>query len=126
MPPTFVPSSAKRIATQMLVILKLNERKDFILIGFLCDIIHPSKNCMFKVSKWSTRIRCENFSRLRMKTLERCLWRRSSVFIVNCEHISNFVLSVDFAQANVWSVHIKKTSTFKDRIGHIISYVVAF
>ena len=126
MPPTFVPSSAKRIATQMLVILKLNGRKDFILIDFLCDIIHPSKNCMFKVSNWSTRIRCENFSRLRMKTLERCLWRRSSVFIVNCEHISNFVLSVDFAQANVCCVHIKKTSTFKDRIGHIISYVVAF
>ena len=38
-----VPSSAKRIATQMLVIEELNGRKDFILRGFVCDIIRPSK-----------------------------------------------------------------------------------
>ena len=29
-----------------------------------------------------------------MKTLEQCQWRRSSAFILNCEHISNFVLLV--------------------------------
>ena len=43
MPPILVPSSAKRIATQILVIAKLNGRKDFILRGFICDIIRPSK-----------------------------------------------------------------------------------
>ena len=43
MPPILVPSSAKRIATQMLVIEELNGRKDFILRGFVCDIIRPSK-----------------------------------------------------------------------------------
>ena len=43
MPPIFVPSSAKRIATQIVVIAKLNGRKDFILRGSVCDIIHPSK-----------------------------------------------------------------------------------
>ena len=43
MPPILVPSSAKRIATHMLVIEKLNGRKDFILRGFVCDIIRPSK-----------------------------------------------------------------------------------
>ena len=43
MPPIFVPSSTKRIATQMLVIEKLNGRKDFILKGFVCDIIRLSK-----------------------------------------------------------------------------------
>ena len=43
MTPILVPSSAKRIATQILVIAKLNERKDFILRGFICDIIRPSK-----------------------------------------------------------------------------------
>ena len=43
MPPIFVPSSVKRIATQILVIVKLNERKDFILRVFVCHIIHPSK-----------------------------------------------------------------------------------
>ena len=43
MPPILVPSSAKRIATQILVIAKLNGRKDFILRVFVCDIIRPSK-----------------------------------------------------------------------------------
>ena len=43
MPPILVPSSAKRIATQMLVTEKLNGRKDFVLRGFVCNIIRPSK-----------------------------------------------------------------------------------
>ena len=44
MPPILVPSSAKRIATQILnlVIAKLREKK-IILGGFVCDIIHPYK-----------------------------------------------------------------------------------
>ena len=41
--PILVPSSAECIATQILVIAKLNGRKDFILRGFVCDIIRPSK-----------------------------------------------------------------------------------
>ena len=43
MPPILVPSSAKRIATQILVIAKLNEREDSILRVFVCDIIRPYK-----------------------------------------------------------------------------------
>ena len=43
MPPILVLSSAKRITTQILVIAKLNQRKDFILRVFVCDIIRPSK-----------------------------------------------------------------------------------
>ena len=43
-------------------------------------------------------MRCENFSKLTMKALERCQWRHSGVFIVNCEYISNFVLIVEFEQ----------------------------
>ena len=43
MSPILVPSSAKRITTQMLVTGKLNGRKDFVLRGFVCDIIRPSK-----------------------------------------------------------------------------------
>ena len=39
MPPILLPSSAK----QILVIAKLNGRKDFILKVFVCDIIRPSK-----------------------------------------------------------------------------------
>ena len=41
MPPILVPFSAKR--TQILVLAKLNGKKDFILRGFVCDIIRPSK-----------------------------------------------------------------------------------
>ena len=43
MPPILVPSSAKRIATQSLVIAKLNGREDFTLGDFDCDMIRPSK-----------------------------------------------------------------------------------
>ena len=42
MPPILVPSSAERIATQVLVIAKLNEREDSILRGFVSDMIHYS------------------------------------------------------------------------------------
>ena len=41
--PILVPSSAKRIVTQILVIPKLNGRKNFILRVFVYDIICPSK-----------------------------------------------------------------------------------
>ena len=43
MPAILVPSSAKRIAAQVSVIARLNERKDFILRGFICDIVRTSK-----------------------------------------------------------------------------------
>ena len=43
MPPILVPSSAKRTATKIVTIAKLNRRKDFVLRGFVCDIICPSK-----------------------------------------------------------------------------------
>ena len=50
-----------------------------------------------------------------MKTLERCQWRRSSVYTVNCEHISNFLLIIDFKHAKVCWVHIEKINTFKKK-----------
>ena len=43
MPHILVPSSAKRIATQILIIAKLNGRKDFTLKVFVCGIIRPSQ-----------------------------------------------------------------------------------
>ena len=39
MPSIFVPSSAKRIATQIFVTKNLNEKKRFFLRDFVCDII---------------------------------------------------------------------------------------
>ena len=117
MSPILVLSSAKHIATLILVITKLSGTRDFVLGGFVCDINVQARNYLFKVKNWSTRIMCENCSKLRIKTLERCQWRHSNVFIVNCEHISSFVLIVEFEQANVCWVHIQKTNTLKTRSG---------
>ena len=81
----------------------------------------PARNYLFKVSNFNTRIKCESCSILRMY---------SSVFLVslllNCEHILNFVLIVDFEQANVRLVHIEKSNTYEDKIGHFMRYVVVF
>ena len=43
MPLILVASCARSIATQILIASKLNRRKDFILGGFLCDIVRSSK-----------------------------------------------------------------------------------
>ena len=59
-----------------------------------------------------------------MKTPERCQWRCSSVYIVNCEHISKFLIIIGFEQAKVGCVHIKKINTFEDKIRYIMRYVV--
>ena len=48
MSPILFPSSSKRIATQILVIAKLNARKDFIFRIFVRDIIRPSKELPVK------------------------------------------------------------------------------
>ena len=70
MPPSLVPSSAKRIATQILVIAKLNGRKDFILRVFFVVLFIAAKNYLFKVSNLGTRSRCESCSSiLRMSML---------------------------------------------------------
>ena len=53
---------------------------------------NPSSNYMFKVNKINTRAGCEICSKLTIKTPERCNWRRSGVFIINFEHISQLVL----------------------------------
>ena len=58
-----------------------------------------------------------------MKTLERCQLHRSSVFIVNSEHISNFLLIIDFEQATVCWVHIENINTFEKKIRCNMRYV---
>ena len=58
---------------------------------------------MFKVNNRNTRGRSEIWSKLTIETPERRQWRRSGVFIVNFEHISQVVLSVssvNFEQVN--------------------------
>ena len=44
--------------------------------------------------------------------------------IVNCKHMSNFVLILDFEQANVCLVHIEKANFFEGKIGHIMRYAL--
>ena len=58
MPPILVPSSAKLIATKMLVIEELNGRKDFIMRGFVCDIIRHSKKlpAQSKLLKYKNKV----------------------------------------------------------------------
>ena len=47
---------------------------------------------LLKVNNRNTRTWCEMCSTLTTKTPERRHWRRSGVFVVNCEHIPNLVL----------------------------------
>ena len=60
-----------------------------------------------------------------MKTLER-ISGVVLVSIANCEHISHFVLLVDFEQENVCWVHIEITNTFEDKMVYIMRYVIVF
>ena len=55
---------------------------------------YPGGNYMFKVNNRNTTTKCEIRSKLTIKTTERRYWRRSGVFIVNFEHISQLVLVV--------------------------------
>ena len=65
--PILVPSSAKRIATQILVIAKFNRKIDFEVL-FVISFV-PARNYLFKVSNLRTRIRCASCSVLRMSML---------------------------------------------------------
>ena len=84
MPLVLLPSSAKRIALQILVIAKLDEN---------------SKQTITCSKLASDKERRENCLNLRMKTLEQ---RRSAAFIISCEHISFFAVIADFERANVY------------------------
>ena len=58
---------------------------------------HPAGNYMFKVNNRNTKTRSEISSKLTIKKLERRQWRRSGIFIVNFEHISQLISSVSIA-----------------------------
>ena len=67
MPPILVTSSAKRITSQIVAIVKSNGRKDFILRVLFSFV--PARNYLFKVSNLSTRISHYSCSVLRMSVL---------------------------------------------------------
>ena len=101
MSPILVPSSVKRIATQIVVIANLNGKKDFILKVFVCDIIHRSKELPVQIT-------CESCSIL----------RKSMLMIFNFNDVNGIVLP------NVCLVHIERVNTFEDKVGHITRYVL--
>ena len=83
----------------------------------------PARNYLFKISNLSKRITCESCLILRMSVLT--IFNINDVsgvvlvslfFIVNCEHISNFVLIFDFEQAKVCLLRIEKTNTFINKL----------
>ena len=127
--PILVPSSAKRITTQILVIAKLNGRKDFILRNFVGDIICPNKELpvqSYQVNNLSTRIRLKGCSVLRMSILTIFNIKDvsgvvSSVPIVNCKHISNcknisnYFLTLNM-QTFAWFI-LKRNIFKKTRLG---------
>ena len=84
------------------------------------------RNYLLKVSNLSTRIMCIKNINVNNVQYKRCQLRRSNIFIANCEHISNFVLIIDFEQANDCLVYIENKITFEDKIGYIMRYVVVF
>ena len=49
--------------------------------------LHPPGIYLLKVNDRNTRISCEIYSKLTIKTPDRRQWRRSGVFIVNFEHV---------------------------------------
>ena len=79
--PILVPSTAKRITTHILVTAKVNGRKYLSWEALFMISSVQARNYLFKVSNCNTRIRSENGSRLRMKTLEWCQWRSSVVLM---------------------------------------------
>ena len=101
MSPILVPSSVKRIATQIVVIANLNGKEDFILKVFVCDIIHRSKELPVQIT-------CESCSIL----------RKSMLTIFNFNDVNGIVLP------NVCLVHIERVNTFEDKVGHITRYVL--
>ena len=54
----------------------------------------PAGIYFLKVNNRNTRKRCEICSKLTINTAERRYWRRSRVFIVNFEHISQLVFQL--------------------------------
>ena len=64
----------------------------------------PSQHLLVQSNSRNTRKKCEVCSKLTITTPERRHWHRSTVFIVNFEHISHFfvaLLSFDFEKVNV-------------------------
>ena len=72
----------------------------------------PAGIYLLKVNNRNTKTRCEICSKLTIKTPERSHWRRSSVFIVNFEHISHLALVLLLLTLNVIAGWVGRTMFF--------------
>ena len=61
---------------------------------------------MFKINNTNTRARYEICSKLTIKIPERRHWRRSGIFIVNFEHISQLVLVFPLLTLNIYNFRL--------------------
>ena len=96
----------------MLLIDKLNGRKDFILRDFACDIILPSKELpvQSKLLKHKNKV----WKLFRVKNEDNGVVPVSLLLTVNMFQTH---LIVDFEQTNVYRIRIEKLrTTFKDKI----------
>ena len=72
----------------------------------------PAGIYLLKVNNRNTKTRCEICLNLTIKTPERSHWRRSSVFIVNFEHISHLALVLLLLTLNVIAGWVGRTMFF--------------
>ena len=56
----------------------------------------------FEICFLDTKIGCETYSELKMKTPEWTQWHRPDVFIINFEHISHLVLVLLFLTLSMY------------------------
>ena len=95
MSPILVPSSAKHIATEMLVIEKLSGRKDFVLRGFVCNVIRPSKELTVQSQQLKHKNKVWKLFRINNENNGVV-----SVSLLLTENIFQTCLIVDFEKAN--------------------------
>ena len=100
---------------------RIKWEKTFILRGFFSNIIRPSKEVPIQSKLLKHKNKVWKLWRIKNEGNDVV----SVPFFVTCEHISN-VLIFDFEHANVCRLHIEKMSTFTDKIGYIICYVVVY
>ena len=90
-----------------------------ISLTFLLWKTSPVRNYMFKLNNRNTRTSCEICSKLTIKTPEQSHWRRSGVFIVNFEHISQLVLVFLLLTLSRWMPAERRVSSAYENRLHL-------
>ena len=102
-----VSSNGMLVKSQPVSCDVINKPKSFCIILFAVwkESLTPVNIYLLKVNNKNTRKRCEIYSKLIVKGPKQRQWRRSSVFIVNFEHISHLFLVfllLTFTNCRTW------------------------